>query len=98
MSNLNIYDVIRRPIITEKTTMQSELGKYGFIVAKNATKSVVKAAIQKIFDVQVDSVHIINCKGKVKRFRGNLGKQNDLKKAIVTLASGHQIDLTGGVK
>lgn len=97
MSN-SVYDIIRRPIITEKTTIQSELRKYGFVVNKTANKAGIKNAIQQIFDVKVDTVHIINCKGKVKKFKGRLGKQNDLKKAIVTLTEGHQIDLTGGGK
>lgn len=94
----NKYDIIRRPVITEKSSMIGELGKYVFEVAPDSNKISVKKAIQEIFDVKVTKVNILNVKGKVKRFKGTKGKLSDRKKAIVTLAENQTIDLTGGVK
>jgi large subunit ribosomal protein L23 len=94
----NYYDLIRRPLITEKTTMLGEQNKYSFEVASNANKNSVKSAIEMIFGVKVSKVNIINIIGKVKRFKGRIGKQSDAKKAIVTLEKDHNIDLSGGIK
>lgn len=93
-----IYDTIDTPVITEKTTIMSEMGKYGFKVAPDATKASVKKAVEEIFSVTVEKVNIINTAGKVKRFRGVKGKQADVKKAIVTLKKGQEIDIAGGIK
>lgn len=93
-----IYDIIKRPIITEKTAMLGEQNKYVFEVVKSATKPIVKQAIEAIFKVAVTKVNMINLPGKVKRFKGTIGRQSDVKKAIVTLAKDNVIDLTGGVK
>jgi len=97
MSALNLYDVIRKPVITEKSTAASEFNKVVFQVANEATKSDVKAAVEKLFKVDVANVNTMNVKGKVKRFRGRLGKRRDVKKAIVTLKEGQTIDLTAGL-
>ena len=98
MINSNLYDVIRSPIITEKTTMMSEHRKYTFKVMPDADKSLVKKAIESIFGVKVQKVSMLNLKGKTKRFKGIIGKQSDMKKAIVTLEKDQVIDLAGGVK
>ncbi len=98
MINCNLYDVIRSPIITEKTTMMSELRKYTFKVIPDADKGLVKKAIEAIFGVKVQKVSMLNLKGKTKRFKGIIGKQSDMKKAIVTLEKDQVIDLAGGVK
>jgi large subunit ribosomal protein L23 len=98
MLNYNLYDVIRNPIITEKSTMISEHRKYTFEVAKAADKPLVKKAVEAIFGVKVEKVNMLNVKGKVKRFKGRLGRTSDFKKAIVTLEQNQTIDLAGGVK
>jgi large subunit ribosomal protein L23 len=91
------YDVIRNPVITEKATIQAESSKVVFDVAINADKASVKAAVEALFNVKVKSVNTLVRKGKVKRFRGFVGRQSDVKKAIVTLEEGHKIDITTGV-
>ena len=91
------YDVIVSPVITEKATTLSEQNKVVFKVRSDATKPQIKAAVEKLFDVKVKSVNTLVTKGKVKRFRGILGKRNDVKKAIVTLAEGDSIDITTGL-
>jgi large subunit ribosomal protein L23 len=68
-----------------------------FRVRKEATKPQVKEAIEGLFGVKVKAVNTLNQKGKVKRFKGRLGKRNDVKKAIVTLEEGHSIDVTTGI-
>ena len=92
-----LYDVIRAPVITEKATALSEHNKVVFKVAMSATKPQIKEAVEKLFDVKVVSVNTLVRKGKEKRFRGTLGRQSDVKKAIVTLADGHSIDVTTGL-
>ncbi|MGI4776178.1 MAG: 50S ribosomal protein L23 [Janthinobacterium lividum] len=92
------YDVIRRPIITEKTTMLSEQNKFTFEVAKKAVKHSIRIAVERIFEVKVSKVNILNVKGKVKNFKGRSGRQSDTKKAIVTLEKNYTIDLTGGIR
>ena len=91
------YDVIVAPVITEKATAASELNKVIFRVAKNATKPQIKAAVEGLFDVKVDAVNTVLRKGKQKAFRGRAGRQSDTKRAIVTLAEGHAIDVTTGL-
>ncbi len=91
------YDVIVAPVITEKATLASELNKVVFKVAKNATKPQIKAAVEGLFDVKVESVNTLVRKGKTKAFRGVRGTQSDVKKAVVTLAEGHRIDVTTGL-
>ena len=91
------YDVIRKPIITEKSTMASENGAVVFEVAIDAAKPEIKAAVEGLFGVKVKSVNTSISKGKVKRFRGQLGKRKDTKKAYVTLEEGNTIDVTTGL-
>jgi len=92
------YDLIRSPIITEKSTILGESRKYVFEVAQYATKPGVKSAIEAIFSVEVKDVNMLNQKGKVKRFKGRIGRRSDMKKAIVTLKVDNVIDLAGGIK
>jgi large subunit ribosomal protein L23 len=91
------YDVIRKPIITEKATMTSENGAVVFEVAMEANKPMIKEAVETLFGVKVKAVNTTITKGKVKRFRGQLGKRKDVKKAYVTLEDGNTIDVTTGL-
>lgn len=97
MSKLAHYDIIRSPVITEKATMASENNQVVFNVSPNATKPEIKEAVESLFSVKVKAVNTLNRKGKVKRFRGRIGKQSDVKKAIVTLQEGSTIDITTGL-
>lgn len=97
MSNPKHYDVIVSPVITEKSTMASENGQVMFNVASTATKPQIKAAVEALFSVKVKAVNTLVRKGKVKRFRGVMGRQSDVKKAIVTLEDGQSIDVTTGL-
>jgi large subunit ribosomal protein L23 len=91
------YDTIVAPVITEKATIASENNQVVFKVARNATKPQIKAAVEKLFDVKVTAVNTLLRKGKTKAFRGIHGRQQDVKKAVVTLADGHRIDVTSGL-
>ncbi len=91
------YDTIVSPVITEKATIASESNQFVFKVRREATKPQIKAAIEKLFDVKVTAVNTLLRKGKSKVFRGIRGKQQDVKKAVVTLADGHRIDVTSGL-
>lgn len=91
------YDVIIAPMITEKSTLASESNQVLFKVKKNATKPEIKAAVEHLFDVKVQAVNTLIHKGKRKVFKGTRGVQSDVKKAIVTLAEGHKIDVTTGL-
>ncbi|MDG1437000.1 MAG: 50S ribosomal protein L23 [Rickettsiaceae bacterium] len=97
-ANKSKYDLIRSPIITEKSTILGEQVKYVFEIAPAANKSSVKKAIEEIFDVKVKSVNTLNQVGKEKRFKGRVGRRSDKKKAIVTLEKDCTIDLAGGIK
>jgi large subunit ribosomal protein L23 len=92
-----LYDVIRRPVVTEKSTRASEANALVFEVAKDANKPLIKQAVEALFNVKVKAVNTVLTKGKVKRFRGRLGRRNDVKKAYVTLEEGHMIDVTTGL-
>ncbi|MDR9428118.1 MAG: 50S ribosomal protein L23 [Salibaculum sp.] len=91
------YDVIRKPVITEKSTMASEAGAVVFEVAINANKPQIKEAVESLFGVKVKAVNTTITKGKAKRFRGQPGRRNDVKKAYVTLEEGNTIDVTTGL-
>ncbi len=97
ISKERMYDVVRAPVITEKATMGSEHNQVTFKVPLDATKPEIKAAVEGIFGVKVTAVNTLIAKGKVKRFRGRPGVRSDVKKAVVTLAEGHSIDVTTGV-
>ena len=95
LSRAAAYDTILRPIITEKATQASENGQVTFAVPLSATKPEIKAAIEMLFDVNVTAVNTILLKGKSKMFKGRPGRRSDMKKAMVTLAEGQNIDLMG---
>ena len=97
MSTLNHYDVILSPVITEKATRTSEYNQVTFKVPLTATKPQIKAAVEALFKVKVMAVNTLRAKGKTKVFRGEPGKRSDWKKAMVTLADGHKIDVTTGI-
>ena len=97
MPDLKHYDTIIAPVITEKSTLASEHNQVVFKVAGTASKPEIKAAVEALFNVKVDAVNTLVRKGKQKRFRGVVGRQKDFKKAIVTLAEGHSIDVTTGL-
>ena len=97
MTDLRHYDVIVSPAISEKSTMASENNQVVFNVAKKASKPEIKAAVEALFGVKVMAVNTLVRKGKIKRFRGTVGRQSDVKKAIVTLADGQSIDVATGL-
>lgn len=88
---LRLYDVIKRPLVTEKSQAAQALNQYTFEVLTSSTKSDIKAAVQAMFDVSVESVNTMNRLGKNKVFRGRRGQRQDTKKAIVRLKSGDSI-------
>ena len=97
ISDNKSYQVILKPLVTEKATQMSEYNKMVFAVPLSSSKLEVKSSIERIFSVKVKTVNTIVLKGKLKRFKGILGKRSNLKKAIVTLAPGNTIDLSAGV-
>jgi len=97
LSEAAMYEMIRRPVITEKSTLGSQHNQVTFKVPLDATKPAIKAAIEGVFKVKVKAVNTLRVEGKTKRFRGTIGKRADYKKAIVTLAEGHTIDVATGV-
>ena len=90
-----MYDTLLRPVITEKAMKSSENGQVTFRIPLTATKTEVKAAVEALFGVKVKSVNTVRTSGKTKRFRGEVGKRSDFKKAIVTLVDGEKLDVTG---
>ena len=93
LSKDELFQVILSPVVTEKSTRAAEShGQAVFHVANSATRNDVKAAVEQAFDVEVESVKILNVKGKTKRFGRTLGKRNDRKKAYIRLKEGSDID------
>ena len=92
-SKERIYELIRSPLVTEKATLISEYNQVSFWVPLDANKFEIRAAVEDLFKVKVTAVNTLRKKGKVKRFRGFVGKQNETKKAVVTLAEGQTIDV-----
>ena len=98
MSNkTEYYDVIRKPIVTEKATMASEAGAVVFEVSMDSNKPLIKEAVEALFNVKVKAVNTIVVKGKTKRFKGQLGKRKNIKKAYVMLEEGNTIDVSTGL-
>ena len=95
--DINRYDVVIAPHITEKSTLLSEQNAVVFKVAQDATKPQIKAAVEALFGVNVTGVNTIVQKGKTKRWKGRPYTRSDMKKAIVTLAEGQSIDVTTGI-
>jgi len=94
--NQRLLQVILGPVVSEKSTAAGEVGKHVFKVRRDATKSEIKQAVEKIFEVKVDSVRTLVQDGKVKRFGGRIGRRNHWKKAYVSLAEGEKIELGEG--
>ena len=97
MKKRDAHDVIRAPVITEKSTLVSEFNQVVFKVARDASKPEIKAAIEKLFNVKVKAVNTQVRKGKMKVFKNIRARQGDSKRAIVTLEEGHTIDVTTGL-
>lgn len=97
VSSERMYELLRRPVVTEKSTRASEHNQVVFVVPTDASKPEIKAAVEGIFKVKVKAVNTLLAKGKEKRFRGRPGTRPDVKKAYVTLEEGHTIDVTTGV-
>ena len=91
------YDIILSPLVTEKSTRGSEHNQVTFKVSTDATKPEIKKAVESLFEVKVKRVNTISMDGKVKRFKGHLGRRVNWKKAIVSLADGETIDIMTGV-
>src|SRR4029450_2912825 len=97
VSRARMYEVIRAPLITEKTTNGSEHSQVTFKVAADATKPEIKQAVEGLFKVKVKALTTVTVKGKAKLFKGRPGGRSDWKKAIVSLAEGQKIDVTTGL-
>lgn len=93
-----LYDVIVRPVITEKASRSAEQNKVVFMISPTADKGQVKQAVEVLFGVKVSKVNTVNIAGKTKRFRGQAGKRDDVRKAIVTLEQGQTIDMAAGLR
>ena len=93
----NLYDIIKFPVVTEKSTKISENNQFIFKVAVDSSKEDIKKAIEKVFKVKVKAINTIKVKGKKKVFKGTKGKRSDFKKAVITLVKGETLDYSGGV-
>lgn len=93
MNKVTPFDIVLSPVVTEKSSLNMEHNRFTFLVSPQSTKPMIKNAIEKIFDTKVESVSVLNRKGKVKRFRGHFGKQKRTKRAFVRLCDGHSIDI-----
>ena len=91
------HDIIRAPVITEKSTLVSEYNQVIFKVAKDASKPEIKAAVERLFNVKVRAVNTYVRKGKKKTFKNIRALLSDSKRAVVTLEEGHSIDVTTGL-
>ena len=95
MNDAKLYEVIRAPRVSEKTARLQEVSnQYAFEVARDATKADIKAAVEKLFDVKVEAVNVVNVKGKNKSFRQRQGSRGSWRKAYVKLVDGQSIDVT----
>lgn len=94
---MHSYEVLRRPVITEKNTILIEQNKYTFEVAREANKAQIKEAVERAFKVSVSSVNVIHVPGKMRRAGRRRGLTSSWKKAIVTLEPGNKIELFEGV-
>lgn len=100
MSNVSsteerLLQVIISPVLSEKSARVADAGQFAFRVATDASKPEIKAAVEQLFKVEVDSVRVVNLSGKVKRFRGHLGRRAGARKAYVKLKPGFDIDFVG---
>lgn len=93
-----LYDVLVRPVMSEKAFAGQQLNKVTFAIAPRATKKDVKKAVEQLFKVSVVKVNTVNTEGKLKKFKGRDGQRSDVRKAIVTLAAGQSIDIAAGLR
>lgn len=94
IQQIKLAGILAAPVVSEKSAIVADTSnQYVFRVAKGANKLQIKNAVELMFDVKVDSVRVLNVKGKIKRFGRTLGKRSDWKKAYVKLQSGHNIEL-----
>ena len=98
ISEERAFNIINRPLMTEKSTNLNQFNQYSFIVSKDSNVIEIKSAIEKIFKVKVTKVNTSILRGKIKSFKGSVGYRKDLKKAIVTLAEGNTIDSSLDIK
>ena len=98
ISDEKAFSIIKKTLMTEKSTNLNQYNQYSFIVSKDSCSNEIKKAIEKIFKVKVTKVNTLVMRGKLKSFKGNLGYKNDFKKAIVTLAEGNTIDSSLEIK
>ena len=98
ISDERAFGIIKKPMMTEKSTNLNQYNQYSFVVSKNSCSHEIKKAIEKIFKVKVTKVNTSVMRGKMKSVKGNLGYKNDFKKAIVTLAEGNTIDSSLEIK
>jgi len=89
-------DVLIAPVVSEKSYGLLDNNKYTFLVHPDANKTEIKIAVEKVFNVKVTSVNTLNRQGKARRTARGMGKRKDTKRAIVSLAEGHRIDIFGG--
>jgi large subunit ribosomal protein L23 len=97
VSQERMYEIVRAPLVTEKSTRGSEHNQVTFRVPLDATKPEIKAAIETLFKVKVKAVNTLRVYGKIKRVRGRIGRRSDVKKAIISLVEGQTIDVTTGI-
>src|SRR5689334_23141747 len=97
LDEASMLEMIRRPVVTEKSTMGSQHNQVTFRVPLEATKPEIKAAVEGAVKVKVKAVNALRVEGKTKLWRGRAGKRNDFKKAVVTLVEGNTIDVTTGI-
>jgi large subunit ribosomal protein L23 len=97
VNELHLYEVLRRPLITEKATSLKEKDKYAFEVASKATESQIKEAVEQAFKVKVNKVNVMTVPGKTRKFGRRQVTSSSWKKAVVTLAPGHKITFFEGV-
>ena len=98
ISEERAMSVIKKPMMTEKSTNLNQFNQYSFIVSNDSNSFEIKKAIEQIFKVKVTKVNTAIIRGKLKSFKGNIGCKKDLKKAIVTLAEGNTIDTSLEIK
>ena len=97
MNNERLMKILLSPLVSEKsTTIADANGQFTFRVKTDATKREIARAVEKLFDVEVERVQVVNVKGKKKRFGAIQGRRSDWKKAYVRLKSGNEIDFTAG--
>lgn len=96
MMNQRLLQVILGPVVSEKSTAAGEVGTHVFKVLRDASKTEIRQAVEKIFEVKVESVRTLVQDGKMKRFGGRMGRRNHWKKAYVSLAPGEKIELGEG--